>query len=158
MARDDGHRPHDKRRYDEGFEHTFGDGPPPTKGDDSVHWSLNGVDQGLWPPPGEAPIMAEPKVFPGEVPQVTIKYACGQQHFDGVEMRCGMMVAPAQREDSKGMIVYLSGTPSEILHMVLAAIDSAEAFGLKDALKLCIERGVGMGDVREVLGEEWWGG
>lgn len=152
MSKGDKDRTDDTERYRLSHEHTFGDGPPPPAvGSDSIEVYIGGekVDSSILH-------MEEPIVFPDAHPLVKIKYECGQQAFDGVEMRCGMMVAPAPREKGKGMIVYLSGTPSEILHMVLAAIDSAEAFGLRDALKLCIERGVGMGDVKEVLGEEWY--
>lgn len=103
------------------------------------------------------PITADPPVY-ADSPSVKIKYECGSQAFDGIEMRCGMMVAPAPSEKGDGMIVYIAGAPRDILAMVLAAVDSAEGFGLRDALKVCIERGVGMNEVSEVLGEEWWMG
>lgn len=104
------------------------------------------------------PIMDGPVVYPDDALSVKLKYECGSQAFDGIEMRCGMMVAPAHREKGDGMIVYIAGAPRDILAMVLAAVDSADGFGLRDALKVCIERGVGMNEVSEVLGEEWWTG
>ncbi len=101
------------------------------------------------------PLTADPPVYDDAL-SVKITYECGSQAFDGIEMHCGMMVAPAPSEKGDGMIVYIAGAPRDILAMVLAAVDSADGFGLRDALKVCIERGVGMNEVSEVLGEEWW--
>ena len=141
--------PRDK--YREGHDHIFSDGPPPLDSDDSFEVVVNGESlRGFEFPPDE------PLVYPDARPLVTLNYACGGQAFDGKELRCGMMVAPAPTEKGTGMIVHITGTPEDILHMVLATIDSAEAFGLRDAIRLCVERGIGMGDVKEVLGEEWF--
>lgn len=98
----------------------------------------------------------EPIVFPDTAPSVAMEYACGRQVFIGKDLRCGMMVAPAPSERGDGMIVHITGSPRDVLHMILAAIDSSDGFGVRDALKVCIAQDAGMDEVSEVLGEEWY--
>lgn len=85
-------------------------------------------------------------------PAVAITYACGDQVVDARGCTHGMAVTPMEG----GLVVSLCGTPAQVLEMIVAAMDSARAFGLDDALRLCVERGVGRDQIREVLGEQWW--
>ena len=179
MSKGDRDRTDNKERYHQSHDHIFRDGPPvPPVSHDSIEVRVDGevvnpevilgppatvedldavLKEGYADAIASHPLTADPPVYDDAL-SVKLKYECGSQAFDGIEMHCGMMVAPAPSEKGDGMIVYIAGAPRDILAMVLAAIDSADGFGLRDALKLCIERGVGMNEVSEVLGEEWWMG
>jgi len=138
VSKGDADRTDDHERYRQSHDHTFGDGPPPKAvGSDSIEVTLSDVPYGF---------------MYVRQPTVAMKYASGRQIFEGDGLSCGLMVAPVEKED--GMIVYMGGSQSEVLHMTMAVINAAEQFGLADTIKLCVERGVSLEQVAKILAEE----
>lgn len=142
-----------EEKYRQGHDHIFGGGPKPRPDLDGIEVTIGGevVDPSILDLPSEyssGPVL----------PPISLQYVCGSMRFAGTELRCGLVVAPAHDDDSTGMVVHLAGNKVDVMHMVLAAIDAARGFGLGDVLKHCIEQDIGLGDVRKVLGEEWYEG